>query len=261
MRGGWGTGTSPVLHLDRIYVVNDNEQQSYLVALDKHNGDEVWRIDREEKSNWSTPYVWENDQRSELVTIGTGKVRSYDLDGKLLWELAGTSGLVSLMPLAKDGLLYVGAGYHIGPIYAIRPGASGDISLKSGETANDFIVWSDPKGAGIHPCFLISGERLFVAFDAGMLVCFDAKTGDVVFDRQRINTGGGRFYASPWAYNGKLFLLNEDGTTYVFEDGPEYKLLHKNALEDNAWATPAIARGSLFIRTYTALYRLQQGAK
>ena len=75
--------------------------------------------------------------------------------------------------------------------------------------------------------------------------------------RQRINTGGGRFYASPWAYNGKLFLLNENGTTYVVADGPEFKLLGQNKLEDNAWATPAIARGSLFIRTYAKLYRLQ----
>jgi hypothetical protein len=79
----------------------------------------------------------------------------------------------------------------------------------------------------------------------------------VIYPRQRLHTGGGRFYASPWAYNGKIFLLNEDGTTWVVEDGPEFKVLHKNILADNAWATPAISRGSLFMRTYTGLYRLQ----
>ncbi|MCE9534024.1 MAG: PQQ-like beta-propeller repeat protein [Planctomycetes bacterium] len=212
VRGGWGTGTSTVLLKDRLFVVNDNEEKSFLVALDKHTGKELWRVDREEKSNWATPYVWENEKRTELVTVGTGKVRSYDLEGKLLWELKGTSGLVSLMPIAKKGLLYVGAGYHIGPLYAIRPGATGDISLKPDQTSNEWVVWSQPKGAGIHPAFLISGDRLFSLFDAGLLTCSDAKTGKVLYDRQRIETKS-RFYASPWAYNGKIYLLNEDGTT------------------------------------------------
>lgn len=257
MRGGWGTGTSPVLHGDRLFIQNDNEQQSFLVALDKRSGEQLWRVEREEKSNWSTPYVWQNELRTELVTIGTGKIRSYDLDGRVLWELSGTSGLVSLTPVAKHGLLYVGAGYHYGPLYAVRPGASGDISLGTDETSNRWIAWSQPRGASIHPCFLISDERLFVLFDAGLLTCTNARTGEVIFPRQRLNTGGGRFYASPWAYHGKLFLLNEDGTTWVVEDGPEFKVLGKNVLDDVAWATPAVARGSLFLRTYASLYRLQ----
>jgi outer membrane protein assembly factor BamB len=261
MRGGWGTGASPVLHKDRIYIVNDNEQKSFLVALNKRTGKQVWQVDRAERSNWSTPYIWENDKRTELVTIGTAKVRSYDLDGKELWELKGTSGLVSLMPVAKHGLLYLGAGYHYGPLYAIRPGASGDISLEDGKTSNKWIAWSEPKGAGIHPSFLISGDRLYSVFDAGFVTCHEAKTGKILYNRQRINTKGGRFYASPWSYNGKVFLLNEDGKTYVLEDGPKYKLLHTCDLEEPAWGTPAISRGSLFIRTYSKLYRIEQAKK
>ncbi len=257
IRGGWGPGSSPVLHKDRIYWVNDNEKDSFFVALDKRTGDEIWKVERQEKSNWSTPYIWENGQRTEIVTIGTNKVRSYNLEGKVLWELTGTSGLVSLMPVSKHGLLYLGAGYHYGPLYAIRPGASGDISLADGETSNEWIVWSQPRGSSIHPCYLISEERLFVLFDAGLLTCFHAKTGETIFPRKRLNTGSGRFYASPWAYNGKIFLLNEDGTTWVVEDGPEFKVIRKNVLGDYAWATPAMARGSLFIRTYSGLYRLQ----
>jgi outer membrane protein assembly factor BamB len=257
MRGGWGPGASPVLHQDRIYLVNDNERMSFMVALDKNSGREIWRVDRQEQSNWSTPYIWEHEGRTEIVTIGTAKVRSYDLDGKVLWELSGTSGLVSLMPLARHGLLYVGAGYHYGPLYAIRPGAAGDISLAAGETSNASIAWSQPRSSSIHPCYLISDDRLYVLFDAGLVICLNAKTGETIFPRQRLNTGGGRFYASPWAYNGKVFLLNEDGTTWVIEDGPEFKVIRKNALDDYAWATPAIARGSLFIRTYSGLYRIQ----
>lgn len=260
MRGGWGPGASPVLHDGRIYLVNDNEAQSFMLALDAATGKEIWRVDREERSNWSTPYVWKNGQRTEIVTIGTNKVRSYDLAGKVLWELTGTSGLVSQTPVAKNGLLYVGAGYHYGPLYAVRPGASGDITLEPGETSNEWIAWHQRRGSSIHPCYLISENRLFVLFDAGLFACFDAGTGETIFPRQRLNTGGGRFYASPWAYNGKVFLLNEDGTTWVVEDGPEFKVIRKNTLDDYAWATPAIARGSLFIRTYTGLYRLQHSA-
>ena len=84
IRGGWGAGGSPVLHGDRIYWANDNERESFLAAIDKTSGEEVWRVARDEKSNWSTPYVWKHDLRTELVTIGTGKIRSYDLDGKVL---------------------------------------------------------------------------------------------------------------------------------------------------------------------------------
>ncbi len=259
-RGGWGTGASPVLHKGRLFVVNDNEKESFMTALDAKTGRQAWRVARAEKSNWATPYVWENEKRTEIVTIGTGRARSYSLDGKDLWELSGTSGLVSQIPMSKHGLLYLGAGYHYGPLYAIRPGASGDISLKEGEETNKWIAWSQPRGSSIHPGYLISGGRLYVLFDAGLLACSDAKTGATVFPRQRLNTGGGRFYASPWAYNGKLFLLNEDGTTWVVEDGPKYNLIRKNKLDDFAWATPAIAGGSLFIRTYTKLWRLQAKA-
>ena len=256
MRGGWGPGSSPVLHGDRLFLVNDNEKDSFITALDKKSGKEIWRVPCEEKSNWSTPYVWEHE-RTEIVTIGTNKIRSYDLDGKVLWELKDTSGLVSQTPLAKHGLLYVGAGYHYGPLYAVRPGAAGDISLQGSETSNQWIAWSLPRASSIHPCYLISGERLFVLYDAGLLACFQAKTGEVVFPRKRLDTGGGRFYASPWAYGGKIFLLNEDGTTWVVDDGPEFNVVRKNVLDDPAWATPAVARGSLFIRTYSGLYRFQ----
>ena len=258
MRGGWGPGASPVLHDGRLYLVNDNERESFMVALDAATGEQLWRVPRQERSNWSTPYVWQHADRTEIVTIGTNRVRSYDPDGKTLWELSGTSGLVSLMPVAKHGLLYVGAGYHYGPLYAVRPGASGDISLAAGETSNKSIAWSQRRGSSIHPSYLISGDRLFVLFDAGLLTCFNAKTGETIFPRQRLNTGGGRFYASPWAYNGNVFLLNEDGTTWVIEDGPQFKIIGKNSLNDYAWATPAIARGSLLIRTYSGLFRLQR---
>ena len=125
-RYGWGYAASPVLHQDRLYVVNDNEEESYLMALDKQTGKQIWRVDRaDEKSNWATPYVWQNDVRTEIVTPGTGKVRSYDLDGNELWSLGGMSSITIATPYEYKGNLMVSSGY-VGdkkrPLFAIRPG-------------------------------------------------------------------------------------------------------------------------------------------
>ena len=139
IRNGWSTAASPVLHKDRLYVVNDNDEESYLMALDKATGEEVWRVERDEKSNWATPYVWENAQRTELVTPGTGRLRSYDLDGNELWSLEGMSSITIATPYETNGYLIVSSGY-VGddsrPLYAIKPGASGDISLEGDATSN-----------------------------------------------------------------------------------------------------------------------------
>ncbi len=154
MRHGWGTAASPVLHGDRLYVVNDNEGQSYLLALDKRSGKQVWRADRDEKSNWSTPYVWENEQRTEIVTPGTDKVRAYDLRGKLLWWFKGMSGITIATPYADRGLLYVSSGFVADkqrPLYAIRPGANGDISLAPDRTSNSAIAWSSANRCALQP--------------------------------------------------------------------------------------------------------------
>ena len=126
-RNGWGSAASPVLHGGRLFVVNDNDEKSFLSAFDARSGRPLWRVERDEKSNWATPYVWVNDQRTELITPGTRKVRSYDLEGKLLWELGGMSSIVIPTPFAHAGLLYVCSGYvgdKTRPVFAIRPGAT-----------------------------------------------------------------------------------------------------------------------------------------
>lgn len=256
---GWGTAASPVLHDGRLYVVDDNEQHSFLVALDAKTGDEIWRVDRDEKSNWATPFVWQNEKRTELVTAGSRHVRSYSLDGKLLWEFKGMSSLTIPTPFASDGLLYVGSGYVMDknrPLYAIRPGASGDISLKKGETSNDFIAWCQPTGAPYNPSFLAYDGHIYVLKDRGTLSCSEAKTGKEVYKDQKL--GASAFTSSPWAYGGKVFCLSEDGDTFVVQAGAQFKLLGKNSLGELTLATPAIADGALFIRTESKLYRIQK---
>ena len=260
-RYGWGTAASPVLHKDRLFIVNDNEEKSFLVALNKKTGQQLWRIERDEKSNWATPYVWENEKRTELIVPGRNRVRSYDLDGKLVWELGGMSSIVIPTPFSISGLLYVCSGYVMDknrPVFAIRPGASGDISPKGDETSNPYIVWFEKAASPYNPSPLVYGDYFYVLFDSGFLNCRDAKTGKQIYDKQRINPDGNTaFTASPWAYDNKIFCLSEDGDTFVFQTGSEYKLIGKNSLGEMCMATPAIARDSLIIRTASKLYRIQ----
>lgn len=263
-RNNWGTGGSPVLHRDRIYIVNDNDEQSFLAAYDKRTGEEVWRTNRMEGTTWSTPFVWENDLRTEIVTSGSDKVRSYDLSGKLLWEFVGMSTISIPTPFSRFGLLYISSGYiaePLRPAYAIRPGASGDISLKGQETTNNFIVWSARTGAPYNPTPIIYGDQYYTLFDRGFFTSQDAKTGKEIYPRQRVAADASGFTASPWAYNGKIFAISEDGDTYVIQAGAEFKVLGKNSLSEMTLATPAVAHGSLLIRTASKLYRISADAR
>lgn len=260
---GWGTAASPVLHQGRIYVLNDNEKESFLLALDKWTGKEVWRVRRDEKSNWATPFVWENEKRTEIITCGKKKVRSYDLDGKLLWELGGMSSIVIPTPSAKFGLLYVSSGYVLDatrPVYAIRPGASGDITLKEGETSNAFIAWYRKQAGPYNPSPLVYGDYLYVLYDRGFLSCYEARTGKELYGKERIDPKANAFTSSPWAYGGCVFCLSEDGDTFVIKAGPKYELLGKNSLEEMCMATPAVAGKRLLIRTSSKVYCIQEGA-
>lgn len=256
---GWGTAASPIVHQGRLYVVNDNESKSVLMALDKQTGKTIWQIDRDEKSNWATPYIWQNAKRTEIITPGTNRIRSYDLDGKLLWELGGMSSLTIPTPFSKHGLLYVTSGY-VGdqkrPTFVIKPGASGDISLKAGETSNEFIAWFYPQLGPYNPSPIVVGDIYYTLLDRGFFSANDAKTGKEIYPRRRISEEIGAYTASPWSYNGKIFILNEDGDAHVIKAGPEFQILGKNSLDEMCMSTPAIARGSLFIRTESKLYRI-----
>ncbi len=262
IRNGWGSGASPVLHRGRIYLVNDNEDQSYLQALDASTGKEIWRVDRDEKSNWATPGIWENEQRTEIVTPGTGLTRAYDLDGKLLWWFKGMSGITIATPYADEGLLYVSSGFvadRLRPLYAIRPGASGDITLSPGQTTNRFIAWCQPTAAPYNPSTLLYDGRLYVLLDRGVLSAFNPRTGVPIYESQRIPEGL-NFSASPWAYNDLVFCLNENGVTFVIRAGDRFELLHSNPLaaDDMCLASPAIAGDRLLIRSSARLYCIRK---
>ncbi len=264
IRNGWGTAASPALYQDRLYIVDDNDEDSYLLSLNATTGEEVFRVQRDEKSNWSTPYIWKNSQRTELITTGTNRNRSYDLEGRLLWELAGMSSITIALPYSRDDLLYISSGYvmdKVKPVYAIRPGASGDISLADETTSNDYVVWCNKTAAPYNPSTVLYGDVIYALYDMGFFAAYDPKTGEEIYKKLRIPEGKA-FTSSPWAYGDKVFCLNEDGVTFVIKTGKDFEILHTNTLADDdmCMATPAIVGDRLLLRTASRLYCIRNDA-
>jgi outer membrane protein assembly factor BamB len=255
----WGTGSSPIIHEGVVYLQIDSEQKSSLVALDAKSGEEKWKEARQEKTSWATPFIWKNSKRTELVTNATNKVRSYDpKSGKLLWELGRNSSIAVPTPFAGDELLYVSSGYVMDmknkPIYAVKPGVSGDITPQGTETMSAGLEWSQRFGGPYMPSPLLYDGRIYVLYDQGFLAGFDAKTGKEVYKRQRLGTGGQQFTASPWAARGMIFCASESGKTFVVKAGPKFEIVRTNELPGMIMATPALAGDKLIIRTGSALY-------
>jgi len=257
LRGNWGTATSPKLWKNTLYLQIDNEDNSFLVALDAESGDEKWRVQRDEKSNWSTPLIWKNKVRTELVT--GGKIaRSYDLNtGDLLWELKMGGGRDIASPVADDEMIYVGNEKRSdggGFLFAVKAGAEGDITPGEGTTTSSGVAWS-LSGSGMEMAspLLYEGLLYIVERRKGMIFCYNASTGDPVYKGTKIPEAGA-FWASPWAVEGKIYCMDETGITHIIRAGEEFEVLSQNRLNDKFWASQAIANKSYYFRGVEYIY-------
>jgi outer membrane protein assembly factor BamB len=205
-----------------------------------------------------TPYVWRHDGRVEIVTVGPGLAISYDPAGNELWRMGGMSLAPVPMPFAYDGMLYVNGGRGR-PLFAVKPGAAGDISLKQGERSNPHVAWSEPRGGTYLPTAVAYNGGVYSVTETGILSRYDAKSGNVTY-KTRIDPSATAFTSSPWACNGKVFFLSEEGKTFVVAAGEAFQLLHVNELDDMALATPALVGDRLLLRTEHRLYSIRRGA-
>jgi outer membrane protein assembly factor BamB len=244
----WGFASSPVIAGDRVVVQADMQKGSFLAAYDLADGREAWRTPREEISTWGTPTLVRGDRGDELVTNGT-TVRGYDArTGALLWSLKPNSEVTVATPVVGEGLVFVTAGYPPArPIYAIRPGARGDLSLAEGKSASDAIAWSSPNDGTYIPTPLVYRGNLYTLGNNGRLSCYDARTGELRY-RARVGPGSG-FSASPVAADGRLYLTGEDGDVFVVKAGSSFELLGTNKIGEVTMATPAISDGVMVFRT------------
>jgi len=256
-QANWGTSASPIVYNDKLFMQFDNAENSQVIALNKETGDELWRTKRDEISTWSTPYIWKNSMRVELVTGGKKK-RSYDPDsGNLLWELDMRGGRDISTPVSSEDMIYMCNEQRSdggGILFAIKAGGSGDISLDSAETSNKWVAWTLPKsGIAMASPVLVDGYIYVLERRMGRVSCVNAQTGEFAYKKQKLEEAKA-FWASPWVYNNMIFCLDDTGTTHVLEAGPEFKVIASNKLDDLFWSSTAIGEGVLIFRGVDYVY-------
>jgi outer membrane protein assembly factor BamB len=261
-----GPGSSPILFGDLLIMHFDGSDLQYVVALDKRTGKTVWKTDRsvdyqdleangqvksrgDFRKAFSTPLIVTVGGRPVLVSQGSMATYGYDpLTGKELWRIVDRSSFsASNRPVAGHGLVFYTTGWNTGSVMAVRPDGAGDVSATH-------LVWHSSRGAPQKPSLLLAGDLLFMVNDAGIVTCLDPKSGTEVWHARVRDT----YSASPIAAEGRIYFFSEDGRTTVIEAGREFKVLAESTLDDGFMASPAVDGRAFYLRTRTALYRVEQ---
>lgn len=247
-RFGWGEGSSPAIRGDTLIVNWDHEDQSFVTALDAKSGDDVWRVDRDEPTSWSTPVIIEREGRRQVIINATKRSRSYELEtGKLIWERGGQTINTIPTPVVVDDVVYCASGYKGSAIAAI-PLAS------TGEIADDGLLWSGSSGTPYVPSPIVVGQRLYMtAQNTGVLTCLDTADGHVVFGPERLPEIDS-LYASPIAAGERLYFVGRNGTTVVLAAEDSLRPLAVNQLDDAMDASPVAVGRQLFLRGTEYVY-------
>lgn len=254
MKMGFGEGMAPVLAGDRLVLVFDHEGDSFMAVLDKNTGKETWRVSRDEKSNWAAPLAVTFDGRTQIVVAGSNKVRSYDIEtGKVIWECSGLGANTIPQPVRQEDMVFVMTGYRNPMLMAIRLGREGDL------TGTDAVVWTQTRGNSYTPSPVIFDNKLYVLTDAGMVSCYNAKTGEPYYHQVRLPKAYS-FKSSPVGAGGRLYLATENEDVVVLRMGEVFEVLATNTMTDQVFiATPAIAGGEIFLRSKTTLFCIRGG--
>lgn len=245
----WGYASSPIFYRDSVIVQADTTGDDFLLALDAATGKERWRTVRQELPSWSTPNVYEGPTGPELVTNAPNFIRGYDpTTGREKWKLGGSSQITAPTPIFTEQFLVVSSGRRPGkPLFVLKPGASGEITLPEGKTSGEFVVWSREGRGSYMPTPIIYGPYLYSLNNDGVFDCYDLATGTEIY-RERIPHHGSGFSASPVAADGKLYLASEDGDVFVLRTGPKFEVISKNPMGEVLMATPALSGGTMYVR-------------
>jgi outer membrane protein assembly factor BamB len=253
----WGPASSPILWNGLVILQCDTQTDSFVIALDAETGETVWKTDRQELPSWGTPTVVDASTGPELVTNASNYVRGYDpKTGRELWRLGGSSKITAPTPIFGEGLIVVASGRAPErPIFAVRPGARGDLTLRSGRTRSDAVAWSRTDRGSYMPTPLIYRGLLYVLANNGVLDAYDARTGEEVY-RQRLPLIGSGYSASPVAADGKLYLSSEDGDMLVVTAGRTFDHIATNPMGELLMATPALSAGVMYVRSASSLFAI-----
>lgn len=249
-RFGWGEAVTPALAGELLIVNWDQEEDSFVCALDVHTGDEVWRVARpDEKTSWNTPFITRFQDRTLAIINGSGKARAYDAaNGSVMWECGGQTTNAIPSPVRFEDFVVCMSGYRGAAAVAIPLNATGDV------TGAPSLLWSHGNGTPYVPSPALSGHRLyFTGGNSDVLTCLDVRTGQPLIDRQRLS-GAGDLYASPLAAGGHVYFVGRQGTTVVLRDDESSEVVASNTIADQFDASPVAVGDQLFLRSWTKLY-------
>jgi outer membrane protein assembly factor BamB len=253
----WGPASSPIIWNGLVIVQCDTQTDSFVLALNAATGKTVWKTDRQELPSWGTPTIVNTAAGPELVTNASNFVRGYDpKTGRELWHLGGSSKITAPTPIFANGLHIVASGRAPErPVFAVRPGARGDLTLGASATENTYVAWSKTGRGSYMPTPLAYRGILYVLANNGVFDAYDVATGKEIY-RQRLPLVGSGYSASPVAADGKIYLSNEDGGMLVIEAGATFKLVATNSMGEPLMATPALSEGVMYVRGARTLFAI-----
>lgn len=252
MRSQFGEGSTPALHGRFLVLVWDHQGESFIVALDKKSGEEIWRQPRKEIDTWSTPLIAVVNGKAQVVTGAMNQIQAYDLEtGAPVWHTAGLTMNPIPSPVMEDGLAVLMSGFRGNSLKVIRLAeAKGDI------TGTPAITWTLDRDTPYVPSpLLYDGVLYFLKGNTGVLSVFDLKSGKPHYTLQRIDAAPNVF-ASPVGADGRVYVVGRDGATVVLKHGAAYEVLATNTLDDGFDASPALVDGELFLKGYRYLYAI-----
>jgi outer membrane protein assembly factor BamB len=250
----WGPASSPIIWNDLVLLQCDTQTDAFVLALNARTGETVWKTAREELPSWATPTVVTAASGPELVTNGSKFIRGYDVrTGAELWRLGGSSKITAPTPVVGGGVIIVTSGRRPEkPLYAVRPGARGDITLGNGNASSAAIAWSRAGRGTYMPTPLIYDGLVYALNNDGVFDAYDVQTGQEIY-RHRLKHLGSGFSASPVAADGRIYLSNEDGEIIVIAAGREFREIATNSMGELLMATPALSDGVMYVRSPAAL--------
>lgn len=254
----WEFASSPLIHEGAVIIQCDVMENSFVAAYNVVSGQEIWKTDRDEYPGWCTPNIYYNEGKCRVALNGYKHRGGYDFKtGEEIWSMSGGGDIQIPTPIVHDDMVYFNSAHgHQSPIYAISVNAKGDLTLKEGETTNEYIRWSIPRGGAYMQTMLIYGDYLYNARWNGTVTCYAASTGEEIWKHK---AGSGNSYiSSPVASDGKIYITDDQGMVYILKAGPAYELLAQNDLGEICMATPAITDGIIFFRTINLLIAISK---
>jgi outer membrane protein assembly factor BamB len=249
----WEFASSPIIHEDILIIQCDVLESSFIATYDLASGKEIWKKEREEYPGWCTPNIYENEGKTLIAVNGYLHRGGYDfITGEEVWTMEGGGDIPIPTPIVNDELIYFNSAHgKSSPILAVKTSAEGELTLKEGETTNEYIPWSISRGGAYMQTMLVYGDYLYNFRWNGNVYCYHAKTGEEIY-KEKLGKAES-FTASPVASDGKIYIPNDNGKVYVIKAGEEFEILETNELEDICMVTPTITKGMIFFRTQNSI--------